>query len=61
MIVAVHVGVALARPPREDVIVRVVVAAESDTEARLVACQLAAANRRVAMPVSAEIVSVISL
>lgn len=56
MTYAVRVGVALARPPREDAVVWVLVAASNDVEARLIACQLAVADRRVVMPVSAEIV-----
>ena len=56
MTYAVRVGVALARPPREDAVVWVLVAASNDVEARLIACQIAAADRRVVMPVSAEII-----
>lgn len=55
MTYAVRVGVALARPPREDAFVWVVVAASNDTEARLIACQIAATDQRVVMPVSATI------
>lgn len=55
MIYTVYVGVAMARPPREDDIVRVRVEARSAAEARLVACQIAACHPGVVMPVSAEV------
>lgn len=52
MIYAVEVGVALARPPRHDATKYVLVEAESPASARLLACQIAAADPRVVMPVS---------
>lgn len=58
MIYAVHVDVALARPPREDDVVRVLVDAGGPVEAQLIACQIAACHRRVVMPVSSRVVSV---
>jgi hypothetical protein len=56
VIYAVEVGVALARPPRVDAVKYVLVEAESQVAARLLACQIAAADPRVVMPVSDEIV-----
>ena len=53
---AVEVDVALARPPRADATVRVLVDAESVHEAELVACQIAACDRRVVMPVGARLI-----
>lgn len=61
MIVVVEVGVALARPPRHDKTVWVVVAADTETEARLIACQMAASTRGVVMPVSADIVDMLEI
>jgi hypothetical protein len=61
VIAAVRVGVALRRPPREDAVVYTLVAAGTDAEALLIACQLAAANPRVVMPVWAEIADVLEL
>lgn len=56
MIYAVEVGVALARPPRHDATKYVLIEAPNVARARLWACQLAAADPRVVMPVSAEVV-----
>lgn len=62
MIAAVEVGVSLSRPPQSDAKVWVLVAAETETEARLVACQIAAADTtRKTMPVSADIVDLLEL
>lgn len=56
MLYTVHVGVALHRPPAVHEWRRVRVAASSDAEARLVACQMAACTS--VMPVCAEITEV---
>lgn len=55
MIYTVYVGVALSRPPKEDDVVRVLVEAGSASQARLLACQIAACRPGGAMPVSAEV------
>jgi hypothetical protein len=62
----VDVGVALSRPPKRDDSIYCIVAVDMsnktqervENEARLIACQMAATQPRVAMPVSAEIIAV---
>lgn len=64
----VEVGVALSRPPKHDETVHCLVAVDmqpgpnrwerAETEARLIACQLAASHPLVVMPVSAQLVAV---
>ena len=46
MIVVVHVGVALSRPPKLDEYRRIVVLAASEIEGRLIACQIAACTSK---------------
>lgn len=48
---SVEVDVALGRPPRADATRYVLVAAATRVEAELIACQMAACDRRVVMPV----------
>ncbi|MGW5402686.1 hypothetical protein [Streptomyces sp. NPDC003952] len=59
MIVGVRVGVALSRPPREHAVIGVIVEAEDEAAAQLLACQIAATHPAVVMPVSSEVVSVV--
>lgn len=56
MIVVVHVGVALSRPYKLDEYRRIVVEADSATEGRLIACQIAACTSK--MVVQADTVEV---
>lgn len=60
MIVAVHVGVALSRPPGVDRISRILVEADSEIEAMLIACQMAH-RPDVVMPVSSEVVDILEI
>lgn len=53
MIFTVHVGVALTRPPVIDELRRIVVEAESDSEAALIATQIASCTS--VMPVWSEV------
>lgn len=52
----VHVGVALARPPRTDEIRKYLIAADRPIEAELLACQWAATGAGVVMPVSSRVI-----
>lgn len=62
MIVAVEVGVALARPPRHDATMWVLVDAATDTEARLIACQIAGSTGRgVVMVISADVIDTLEI
>lgn len=54
----VVVGVALSRPPAVHELRKYAVAAESETEARLIACQMAGCTS--VMPVSAEVVGAVA-
>ncbi len=53
----IHVGVALARPPRTDQIRKSLITAESPLAAELLACQWAGASVGVVMPVSSRLVT----
>lgn len=53
----VHVGVALARPPRTDQFRKYLISADRPLEAELLACQWAAAGDGVVMPVCSRIVT----
>lgn len=65
MIFTVAVGVALSRPPKHDKTVYALVSVDvrgnnlerARTEARLIACQMAASHPGVVMPVSADLVA----
>ena len=59
MIATVHVGVALSRPPKVDELRRIIVEADAETDAKLLACQIAMCT--CVMPVSAEIVEITDL
>lgn len=68
MLVVVEVGVALSRPPRVDRLSRVVVEVpftgsfqDAETEAALIACQMAAVRPEVVMPVSSVVVDVLAV
>lgn len=61
MIVAVEVGVATTRPPRHHATVFVVVEAEHETEALLVACQMAGCHPAVVMPVCSAVVEILAV
>lgn len=56
MVVTVHVGVAHRRPPKVDEWRRTVVEADTEQEARLIACLIACCTS--VMPVAAHIVAV---
>ena len=60
MIIAVEVGVALARPPKVDRISRVVVEADSETEGELIACQMVH-RPDVTMPVYSRVVDILAI
>lgn len=53
-----NVGVAVRYPPSVNLLVRVVVSAETETKALLLACQIAGCH---GMPVSAEIVDILEI
>jgi hypothetical protein len=57
MLFVIEVGVALRRPPRHDDSVFVLIESDSEVEARLAACQMAAWHPAVVMPVSDRIIS----
>ena len=59
MVATVHVGVALTRPPKVDELRRIIVEADTETDAKLLACQIAMCT--CVMPVSAEIVEITDL
>jgi hypothetical protein len=59
VIYAVAVGVALQRPPRHDATKWVLVEAPTPVAARELACQLAAADPRVVMPVWDELLGAV--
>jgi hypothetical protein len=56
VIVTLHVGVALSRPPVIDEYRRITVQADSEREASLIALQIASCTS--VMPVSCEVVSI---
>lgn len=61
MLARVMVGVALSRPPKLDDSIMVLVEADTENEAQLIAAQIASANPLVVMPVSTEIIDLLEI
>lgn len=61
LIVKVEMGVATNRPPKIDRLSNVIVDAETETEALLVACQMTLVWADVVMPVHSKIIEILEI